>query len=147
MPPHQPSLVLIAADDQPVRDALEFALRLEGFGVRTHSEEAGLLGDPALTRAACVILDDRKPHVDAFGVLSRMRARDLDAPVILLTGYVTARLRTRAAAAGFRAVLEKPLLNNILLETLETIIGNRPNVSAGDRGGRPASLPGAPGAL
>jgi FixJ family two-component response regulator len=122
MPDHASSLVFIAADDQAVRDALEFALRLEGFFVRVQSDEAGLLADGRLARAACVILDDRKPHLDGFGVMRQLQAQDLSAPVILLTGYATARLRARAAAAGFRAVLEKPLLNNILLETLRSIL-------------------------
>ena len=123
MPDHRSSLVLIAADDQAVRDALAFALRLEGFGIRTQSDEAGLLADNGLGQAACVILDDRKPHLDGFGVMRRLQARDLDVPVILLTSYVTGRIQARAAAAGFRAVLEKPLLNNILLDTLRTILG------------------------
>jgi FixJ family two-component response regulator len=67
-------------------------------------------------------LDDRKPHLDGFEVMARLRDRELNAPVILLASYATARLRTRAAHAGFRAVLEKPLLNNILLDTLRTIL-------------------------
>jgi two-component system, LuxR family, response regulator FixJ len=122
MPPHRPSLVLIAADDQAVRDALQFALRLEGFGVRTYSAADGLLADAGLPRAACLILDDRKPHLDGFDIIARLRESEIKVPVILLTGYMTARLRTRAAAAGFRAVLEKPLLNNILLDTLRTVL-------------------------
>ena len=124
MPNYRPLLVLIAADDQAVRDALQFSLRLEGFGVRTHAETATLLADSDLTRAACVILDDRKPHLDGFAVLPRLRAHDLQAPVILLTGHATPSLRARAGSAGFRAVLEKPLLNNILLDTLRTILGD-----------------------
>jgi two-component system, LuxR family, response regulator FixJ len=124
MPNYRSSLVLIAADDQAVRDALQFALRLEGFGVHTYSEPAALLADGDLARAACVILDDRKPHLDGFAVLPRLRAQDLKAPVILLTGHATPSLRVRAGSAGFRAVLEKPLLNNILLETLRTILGD-----------------------
>lgn len=123
MPPFRPLLVLIAANDQAVRDSLQFALRLEGFGVRTHSAAEELLMDPGLARAACVILDDHKPYLDGFEVLTRLRARAIEVPVILLAGYVPVRLRARAAAAGFHAVLEKPLLNNVLLDTLQTIAG------------------------
>jgi two-component system, LuxR family, response regulator FixJ len=130
---HPSSLVLIAADDQAVRDALQFALRLEGFGVRTHPEAAGLLADAGLARAGCVIIDDRKPYLDGFALLPRLREHDLKAPVILLTGYATAALRARAAIAGFPAILEKPLLNNILLDTLRTIL-------ADEDGGRPLGL-------
>jgi two-component system, LuxR family, response regulator FixJ len=123
MAPHRPSLVLIVADDQAVRDSLQFALRLEGFGVRTHSAAEELLEDAGLGRAACVILDDRKPHLDGFDVMKRLREGAMTVPVILLASYVPVRLRVRAAAAGFHAVLEKPLLNNVLLDTLREIVG------------------------
>jgi FixJ family two-component response regulator len=123
MPDHRAALVLIAADDEAVREALQFALRLEGFGVHTYPSAEGLLGDAALEQAACVILDDRKLHLDGFDVMARLRERALQAPVILLAGHATSRLRSRAAAAGFQAVLEKPLLNNILLDTLCSIMG------------------------
>jgi two-component system, LuxR family, response regulator FixJ len=122
MTANRPSLVLIVADDQAVRDALQFALRLEGFGVRTHADADGLLADPALSRAACVILDDRKPHLDGFEAMVRLREQAVKVPAILLAGHATTRLRNRAATAGFRAVLEKPLLNNILLDTLRTMM-------------------------
>jgi FixJ family two-component response regulator len=122
MAPHRPLLVLIAADDEAVRDSLQFALRLEGFGVRTYAAAEGLLADGGLGRATCVILDDRKPHLDGFAVMSRLREQAMKVPVILLASYVPVRLRDRAATAGFHAVLEKPLLNNVLLDTLRAIV-------------------------
>lgn len=116
------TLVLIAADDQAVRDSLQFSLRLEGYWVRTHPGAAALLDDPYLAKATCVILDDRKTHLDGFEVLSRLRALGFGMPAVLLTNNANQRLRARAAAAGFCTVLEKPLLNNILAETLGTIL-------------------------
>jgi two-component system, LuxR family, response regulator FixJ len=120
------TLVLIAADDEAVRDSLQFSLRLEGYRVRTHSDKAGLLNDPTLAKATCVVLDDRKPHLDGFDLLTRLRARGLTMPAVLLSNNATQWLRARAVAAGFRAVLEKPLLNNILAETLRTILATLP---------------------
>jgi two-component system response regulator FixJ len=136
MPAPQPFLVLIAADDRAVRDSLQFALRLEGFGVRTHSAAEGLLADGGLAWAACVILDDRKPHLDGFAIMAGLRERAMTVPVILLASYVPARLRARAVAAGFHAVLEKPLLNNVLVDTLRAVTG--PGTSEME-GGRRAS--------
>jgi two-component system response regulator FixJ len=134
MPPHRSLLVLIAADDQAVRDSLQFALRLEGFGVRTHAGMEALLADAGLGWAACVILDDRKPYLDGFAVMARLRERAVKAPVILLASYVPVRLHAQAAAAGLYAVLEKPLLNNVLLDTLRVALGL-------EGGGRQAHAP------
>lgn len=121
-----PSLVLIAANDQAVRDALQFALRLEGFGVRTHSTDADLLADPRLGEADCIVLDDQRPHLDGMEVLRRIKALEVKASVILLTNYATNRLRSRAAKAGVSAVLEKPLLNNALLDSLRNLLAAPP---------------------
>jgi two-component system response regulator FixJ len=122
MPNRPPPLILIAADDLAVGDALQFALRLEGYSVHIHREGAGLLADPALAQAACMILDDRKPHLDAFELLAQLRESAAPAPVILLTGHATKGLRARAATAGVRSVLEKPLLDDVLLDSLRSLV-------------------------
>ena len=120
----QPPLILITADDQAVCEALQFALRLEGFSVNTHREAAALLADPDLPAATCVILDDHRPYLDGFELLNQLRSRELRMPVILLTNHATGRLRARAAGAGVRTVLEKPLLDNVLMDSIQTILGS-----------------------
>jgi hypothetical protein len=54
--------------------------------------------------------------------MARLRERALQAPIILWASHATSRLRSRAVAAGFQAVREKPLLINILLDTLCSIV-------------------------
>ena len=115
-------LVLIVDDDQAVRDALQFALRLEGLCVHVHSGGAALLADPDLGRAGCVILGDRMRQMDGFTLLNTLKARDISLPAIMLTSHATARVRARADAAGVRMVLEKPLLDNALVENIRSIL-------------------------
>lgn len=115
-------LVIIVDDDQAVRDALQFALRLEGLCVHVHSGAAALLADPGLSRAGCVILDHRMPHLDGFALLSTVQERNPHLPAILLTSHATPRVRARASAAGVRSVLEKPLLENVLMDNIRSIL-------------------------
>jgi FixJ family two-component response regulator len=117
-------LVIIVDDDQAVRDALGFALRLEGLCVRVHGEAAALLADPALSRAGCVVLDHRMPQLDGFALLSTVHERNPDLPAILLSSHVTPRVRARANAAGARMILEKPLLENVLMDNIRSILGS-----------------------
>jgi two-component system response regulator FixJ len=128
----RPPLILIAADDQSMCEALQFSLQLEGLSVRTHRDGSALLEDAGLKLASCLVLDDRKPQMDAFDVLRRLRAWDLRLPVILLTGHATPHLRARAATAGVRLVLEKPLLDNALVDGIRVILGGAWE-TAGDR--------------
>jgi two-component system, LuxR family, response regulator FixJ len=115
-------LVFVVDDDQAVCDALQFALRLEGLCVHAHSGGAALLADPDVSRAACVILGDRMRHMDGFTLLSNLKERDIRPPAIMLSSHATPGVRARADAVGVRTVLEKPLLDNALVENVRSIL-------------------------
>jgi two-component system response regulator FixJ len=122
----QRKLVIIVDDDQAVRDALQFALRLEGLCVHVHDDAATLLADPDLNRAECVVLDHRMPRLDGFAMLRNVQERAPGMPAIMLTSRTTPQDRARARAAGVRMVLEKPLLEDILMENIRTVLGGGP---------------------
>jgi two-component system, LuxR family, response regulator FixJ len=122
----QRKLIIIVDDDQAVRDALQFALRLEGLCVHVHAAAAALLADPDLDRAECVVLDHRMPRLDGFALLRNVRERAPDMPAIMLTSRTTPQDRARATAAGVRMVLEKPLLENVLMDNIRTVLGVTP---------------------
>jgi len=115
-------LVLVADNDDAVRDALQFALQLEDFEVHVHQNGQDLLADGDLRRADCLILKEHMPGLDGLEVMRHVRARNYDLPAILLTANTCARLQERAAALGVRQVLEKPLLDNVLLDGLLGIL-------------------------
>ena len=118
----QQKLILNVDDDQAVLDALQFALRLEGLCVHVHSGGAALLADPDLARAGCVILADRMRQMDGFALLNNLKARDISLPTIMLTSHATPMVQARADAVGVRKVLEKPLLDNALVENVWSIL-------------------------
>jgi len=115
-------LVLVANDDEAMRDALQFALQLENFEVQVHHSGSDLLKNQELARASCLILNDRMPIMDGITVMYHIRARHLHLPTILLTANATPKLRRQAVSAGIQMVLEKPILDNILLESVLTVI-------------------------
>lgn len=116
------NLVIIVDDDQAVRDALQFALQLEGLCVHVHSGAPSVLADPDLNRAGCFILDEQMTQMDGFALLRDLRARNLSLPTIMLTSHATPNVRARARAAGVIKVLEKPLLDNALVDNIRTIL-------------------------
>jgi FixJ family two-component response regulator len=118
----QQPLVLVVNDDEAMRNALRFALQLEGVEVHVHGDGADLLADLDLHRASCLILKDRMPDMDCFEVMKNLRARGAALPTILLTANATSALNARAAAAGARLVLEKPILDNALVEGVLSIL-------------------------
>jgi FixJ family two-component response regulator len=110
--------VLVVDDDAAVRAALKFALEVEGFGVRIYESAAALLADGNLPARACLVIDYRMPDVDGLELIDLLRARQVVLPAILISGRVNRQLRVRAERSGVTRVLEKPLSDTALVESI-----------------------------
>jgi len=110
--------VLVVDDDAAVRDSLKFALELEGLNVRLYRGAAELLADADLPARGCLVVDYYMPAMDGVELVDRLRVRHVDLPAILITAKATQDLRDRAARSGFRQVLEKPLEDSRLVDSI-----------------------------
>jgi two-component system response regulator FixJ len=108
--------VIIVDDDRAVRESLKFSLSLDGLAVQTCDSGLKLLRDGDLTATDCLVLDCKMPDMDGFAVVAELVARNVNVPIILITAPVTDRVRQQAKRAGVFSVLEKPLLDGILLD-------------------------------
>ena len=115
-------LVLIVDDDQAVREALKFTLELDGLSVATCDSGAALLCHPALASAGCLVLDYQMPGMNGFAVISELKRRNISVPVIMITAPLNRDMERRAIAAGVAGVLEKPLLEDILLDKIRHVL-------------------------
>ena len=115
-------LVLIVDDDQGVREALKFALQLEGLAVATCDSGTELLCHPDLHRARCLVLDYVMPGMNGFAVLNELKRRNITLPVILITAPLSREVEQRALAAGVAGVLEKPLLEDVLINKIRNVM-------------------------
>ncbi len=114
--------VLVVDNDSAVRESLKFALEVEGLKVQACRGGADLLMHPRLLRADCLILEQNMPVMGGFALLARLRALDCRVPVILVTDHATDALRRRAALAGVRHVVEKPLLDSALIDSIQDVL-------------------------
>lgn len=114
--------VFIVDDDAAVRDALTFALRLEGFEARAYAGPTGLLAERALPSRGCLVVDYAMPGMNGLELVEALRRRGMELPAILIAGYVDAELRRRAALVGVAHVLEKPLADGSLVELIRASI-------------------------
>src|SRR6187549_3722467 len=103
-----PSILLV--DDEPgVRSALGGVLRDEGYEV-----DAVESGEACLERLSrqpydAVVLDVWLPGMDGLATLSRMRERDIDVEVVIISGHGSVEAAVRAIKMGAFDFVEKPL--------------------------------------
>jgi two-component system nitrogen regulation response regulator NtrX len=103
-----PSILIV--DDEPgVRTALSGVLRDEGYDV-----DAAESGEACLERLArqaydVVVLDIWLPGMDGLSTLSRMRERQVDSQVVIISGHGNVESAVRAIKMGAFDFVEKPL--------------------------------------
>jgi two-component system, LuxR family, response regulator FixJ len=122
MPSSAKATVYVVDDDAGVLGSLRFLLETDGFEVRTFRNGAALLNAVGPTGVDCFVIDYRMPNMNGIDLASCLRSRLIAAPIILITGCVDDSIVARAAAAGVRQVLEKPLLDESLIKQIRRAI-------------------------
>ena len=72
------------------------------------------------------MIDYKMPAMSGIDLANRLRNRDIDAPIILITGYPDENIAEKAAAAGIRHVLLKPHLEESLVSRIRGAHPGRP---------------------
>jgi two-component system, NtrC family, nitrogen regulation response regulator NtrX len=101
--------ILIVDDEPGVRSSLTGVLRDEGYTV-----EAVASGEACLDRVTrgavdLIVLDVWLPGMDGLATLARLRERQVDAQVVLISGHGNIESAVRAIKMGAFDFVEKPL--------------------------------------
>jgi two-component system response regulator FixJ len=118
--------VYVVDDDDAVLRSLRFLLETDGFAVRTFRNGTALLNAIRPPGADCYVIDYKMPGINGIDLVARLRQSDIRAPVILITGYPDENISTRAAAAGVKDVILKPLLDENLIRQIRDAIQGKP---------------------
>lgn len=120
MPPPK-DLILVVDDDRAVRSALKFALEAEGYDVRLYEGPAALLGATDLPESGCLVVDYSMPAMNGIEMVRTLHGRHVNLPAILIAASVDNELRRRAGRAGIGRVLEKPLTDGALMDSIRSV--------------------------
>ena len=101
---------ILVVDDEPgVRSMLEAILKDEGYGVEAvGSGEEGVVAASARAFDA-LLLDVWLPGIDGLETLSRLKASNIDAEVVMISGHGTIETAVKATKLGAFDFVEKPL--------------------------------------
>lgn len=132
--PAAPRLLLVE-DDDAVRRGLLLLLHSRGYDVRAYPSGVGLASDPGALGCAILIADLMMPQANAIDLLAALRGASWMGRSILISGNLDAGWRARAIAAGYDAILPKPISESILVRTVEELLPMPPVGSPGREGG------------
>jgi len=124
-------LIHLIDDDDAVRTSLALLIGTVGLRVQTWQDPQAFLAEFDRQSIGVIVLDVRMPGISGLTVLDLLKAQGVDQPVVMLTGHGNVDLCRRAFKSGATEFLEKPVNDELLLETLQN--GVRQHVQSRQR--------------
>jgi FixJ family two-component response regulator len=120
----QPLFAAVVENDGELREAIINLLGSAGIATRGFRSAEEFLKSRRRSHAACLVLDVELPGMSGLDLLERLRARDIDLPVVLVTAADPARWRRgRASLPGDTKFLRKPFTGEDLLRAVARALG------------------------
>ncbi|MBT94392.1 MAG: DNA-binding response regulator [Acidimicrobiaceae bacterium] len=114
--------ILIAEDDNAVRDSLERALRYEGYSVTAVSNGSKALLDAEIAAPDLFILDVMMPVIDGLSVCRALRRNGNKTPILILTAKHEISDRITGLDAGADDYLVKPFSLDELFARIRALL-------------------------
>ena len=118
--------VLIIDDDKDMLRGLSVRLKANGYKVSFATDGISAISAARKEYPDVIILDIGLPGGDGFSVMERLGSLLPLAriPIIILTARDISGNKERALNAGAQAFLQKPVDNDVLLETIRKVLRN-----------------------
>ena len=114
--------VAVVDDDAAVCDSMRCLLEAYDLDVQTYQRGADFLKNQP--EIACLITDYDLPDIDGLELMSELRKRGSQVPMIMSTAATDPWIKRCAAEAGIKFVLEKPYSYEALLGAIrEELLG------------------------
>jgi DNA-binding response OmpR family regulator len=117
-----PPRVLVIDDDAAIRDALDRALRGEGFAVRVADGGHAGLREAAAFDPDAIVLDVAMPDLNGRAVAARLRAAGARTPILILSARDEVEDRVAGLQAGADDYLVKPFAFAELVARLRALL-------------------------
>lgn len=108
------TIVYIVDDDRDVRSSTSFILSTMGLRTRPFASGVDFVSDLDHLEPGCILLDIRMPEMDGVEVLEQLARRNIDWPVIIMTGHGEISLAVQTMRLGAIDFLEKPFEEELL---------------------------------
>lgn len=111
--------VAIVEDDDSVREATKYLLRLLGYATASFASAEEFLESGLASQAACLITDMRLPGMSGAELQARLLLEGHHLPIIFVTAFPEEAIRERVLRKGAIGYLSKPLEERRLIACLD----------------------------
>jgi sigma-B regulation protein RsbU (phosphoserine phosphatase) len=130
--------ILIAEDQEHVREALAMLLRGKGYAVvlcasPAEAEAAAREYTPDLAMVDMNYQRDSTSGIEGLELIQQLRALDATIPIIALTAWGNVDLAVSAMKHGASDFIEKPWRNDALVDKVRTLIGRAQELRSSQR--------------
>jgi FixJ family two-component response regulator len=115
-------LIAIIDDNESMQDSLRDLIEAGGFEAQCFESAKAFLESDSRCRAACLIVDIRMPKMSGLELQARLKQEKHSVPIIFVTAFDDAEIRTQAMNEGAIRFLVKPFDHHLLLKTLRAIV-------------------------
>src|SRR5579864_5608213 len=117
--------ILVIDDEADMRFAVRMLLERSGHSVMEAENGEDALAKIDEGKPDLVLLDMRLPGMDGIQILQKVREKQKDLPIIMVTGYGNVELAEQALKLGADHYLSKPFHNKELIDVIQQVLEKR----------------------
>lgn len=110
--------VVVVDDDEGVRDAMGMLLDTVGLSSQLYGSAQEFLDHLSEVSGGCLLLDIRMPGMSGLELLTELKKRALNLPVIFMTGHGDVAMAVDAMRLGALDFIQKPFREQELLDRI-----------------------------
>ena len=122
--------VFIVDDDAAVRRFLGGLIESVELRVEAYASAQDFLEAYEPGSTGCLVLDVRMPGMSGLELQRKLTDREIDLPVIVLTGHGNVQVAVHAMKAGAVDFIEKPFDNELLLDRIQKAVAESVRVTS-----------------
>ena len=112
-------LLYLVDDEEAIRRSLCLMLQLAGHQVVVFASGTAFVAEVDGLAPGCILLDIRMPEMNGLEVQQELAQRDIDMPIVMMTGHGDIATAVAALQAGAEDFIEKPFERAKMLTAVE----------------------------
>jgi two-component system, LuxR family, response regulator FixJ len=122
--------VFVVEDDETNRQLMKDLFESVDLKVELFPSGDAFLAAMPMRGPGCILLDVRMPGISGLDLQSKLSEQKLDLPIIIVTAHGDTQMAVRAMKEGAFDFVEKPINNQVLLDTVNKALTESRRIGA-----------------